>query len=123
MSAKQLAEDGFSIHAGASEQSEILFLKPELVPEGYKSAPSLTGTNFGDLVGIAKGEGWPGYFGAPRLATAAMGALEFTRSSENLNAMALQILNGLDPRKISRWADEQDAEVKYDEAIEKRELD
>jgi creatinine amidohydrolase/Fe(II)-dependent formamide hydrolase-like protein len=101
LSAKQLAEDGFSIHAGASEQSEILFLKPELVPEGYKSAPSLTGTNFGDLVGIAKGEGWPGYFGAPRLATAAMGALEFTRSSENLNAMALQILNGLDPKKIS----------------------
>jgi creatinine amidohydrolase/Fe(II)-dependent formamide hydrolase-like protein len=123
LSARQLAEDGFSIHAGASEQSEILFLKPELVPEGYKSAPSLTGTDFGDLVGIAKGEGWPGYFGAPRLATAAMGALEFTRSSENLNAMALQILNGLDPRKISRWADEQDAEVKYDEAIEKRELD
>lgn len=123
MSAKQLAEDGFSIHAGADEQSEILFLKPELVPESYKSAPSLTGANFAELVGIAKGEGWPGYFGAPRLATAAMGALEFTRSSENLNAMALQILNGLDPRKISRWADKEDAEVKYDEAIEKREMD
>jgi len=123
LSAKQLAEDGYSIHAGAEEQSAILFLRPELVPEGYKSSPSLTGTNFGDLVRIAEGEGWPGYFGAPRLATAAMGALEFRRSSENLNAMALQILNGLDPRKISRWADDQDEEVKYDEAIEKRELE
>lgn len=123
LTAKQLAEDGFSIHAGAEEQSEILYLKPELVPDSYKSAPSLTGTNFAELVGIAKGEGWPGYFGAPRFATAAMGAMEFTRSSENLNATALQILNGLDPRKISRWADQEDAEVKYDEAIEKREME
>ena len=123
LSAKQLAEDGYSIHAGADEQSAILFLKPELVPESYKSAPSLTGTNFAELVGIARAEGWPGYFGAPRLATAAMGALEFTRSSENLNAIALQILSGLDPRKISRWTDKEDADLKYDEAIEKRELD
>jgi hypothetical protein len=46
-------------------------------------------------------------------------------------AMALQILNGLDPRKISRWADEtdppkasgEDAEVKDEKAIEKREMD
>jgi len=123
MSAKELAEDGFSIHAGADEQSEILFLKPELVPESYKLAPSLTGTNFGDLIGIAKSDRWPGYFGAPRLATAALGALEFTRSSENLNAMALQILNGLDPGKFPRWLDEQAADVKYDEVIEKREMD
>jgi hypothetical protein len=56
-----------------------------LLPESHKSAPSLTGANFAELAGIANGEGWPGYSGAPRLATAAMGALEFTRSSENLN--------------------------------------
>jgi hypothetical protein len=37
--------------------------------------------------------------------------------------MALQILNGLDPRKIPRWADKIDAEMNYDKAIEKRELD
>lgn len=123
LSAKQLAEDGFSIHAGADEQSAILFLKPELVPEGYKSAPSLTGTNFGDLVNIAKREGWPGYFGAPRFATAALGAMEFARSSENLNATALKILDGMDPRKIARWADQVGTELKYDEAIEKRESD
>ena len=121
LSAKQLAEDGYSLHAGAEEQSVILFLKPELVPESYKSAPSLTGTNFAELVEIAKREGWPGYFGAPRLATAALGAQEFKRSSDSLNAIALQILDGLDPSKISRWADKEGAELKYDEAIEKRE--
>ena|ERR1700756_785809 len=65
LSGKQLAEEGFSVHAGADEQSQLLFLKPEFVPEGYRSAPSLTGANFADLVRIAKTEGWPGYFGAP----------------------------------------------------------
>jgi hypothetical protein len=37
--------------------------------------------------------------------------------------MALQILNGLDPGKFPRWLDEQAADVKYDEVIEKREMD
>jgi hypothetical protein len=100
LSAKQLAEEGFSVHAGADEQSQLPFLRPEFVPVGHRSAPSLTGANFADLVRIAKAEGWPGYFGAPRLATAAMGAQEFALSSQNVNAMALQILDGLDSRKI-----------------------
>ena len=131
LSAKQLAEEGFSVHAGADEQSQLLFLRPEFVPENYRSAPSLTGANFADLVRMAKGEGWPGYFGAPRLATAALGALEFTRSSENLNATALQILDGLDFRKVPRFVDEMDplnvlgetAELKHEKVIEQRELD
>jgi creatinine amidohydrolase/Fe(II)-dependent formamide hydrolase-like protein len=131
LSAKQLAEEGFSVHAGADEQSQLLFLRPEFVPAGYRSAPSLTGANFADLVRIAKSEGWPGYFGAPRLATAAMGAQEFALSSQNVNAMTLQILDGLDFGKIPRYADEMDpldvvgenAELQHEQAVEKRELD
>jgi creatinine amidohydrolase len=131
LSGKQLVEEGFSVHAGADEQSQLLFLKPEFVPAGYQAAPSLTGANFADLVRIAKAEGWPGYFGAPRLATAAMGAQEFALSSQNVNAMALQILDGLDPKKIPRYTDEMDPlnvvgenkELQHEQAVEKRELD
>jgi creatinine amidohydrolase len=131
LSAKQLAEEGFSVHAGADEQSQLLFLRPEFVPASYQSAPSWTGANFADLVRIAKAEGWPGYFGAPRLATAAMGAREFALSSQNVNAIALQILDGLDSKKIPRYADEMDplnvagenAELQHEHAVEKRELD
>ena len=131
LSAKQLAEEGFSVHAGSDEQSQLLFLRPEFVPAGYRSAPSLTGAKFADLVRIAKAEGWPGYFGAPRLATAAMGAQEFALSSQSINAMALQILDGLDSRKIPRYADEMDplnvvgenAELQHEQAVEKRESD
>jgi len=131
LSTEQLREEGFSVHAGADEQSQLLFLRPEFVPAGYRGAPSLTGANFADLVRIAKAEGWPGYFGAPRLANEAMGAQEFLLSSRKVNAMALQILDGLDSREIPRYADEMDplnvigenVELQHEQAMEKRELD
>jgi creatinine amidohydrolase len=130
-STKEREEEGFTVHAGADEQSEILFLRPEFVPPDYRTAESLTGKNFADLVRIAKVDGWPGYFGAPRLASAAMGAQAFTLSSQKLKETALQILDGLDYRKIPRYADEMDplnvvgekAELEYEQALEKRELD
>ena len=103
-SKKEREEEGFTVHAGADEQSEILFLRPDLVPPAYREAQSLTGNNFGDLVRIAKADGWPGYFGAPRLASAAMGAQAFTLSSQKLNEVAMQILDGLDYSKIPRYA-------------------
>ena len=131
LSPKEREEEGFSVHAGADEQSEILFLRPEFVPPDYRAAESLTGKNFADLVRIAKADGWPGYFGAPRLASAAMGAQAFTLSSQKLKEMALQILDGLEYRKIPRYADEmhplnvvgEKAELEYEQALEKRELD
>jgi creatinine amidohydrolase len=130
-SEKEREEEGFTVHAGADEQSEILFLRPEFVPPAYREAESLTGKNFADLVRIAKVDGWPGYFGAPRLASAAMGAQAFALSSQRLKEMALQILDGLDYRKIPRYADEMDplnvagerAELEYERMLEKRELD
>jgi creatinine amidohydrolase len=131
LSPKEREEEGFSVHAGAGEQSAILFLHPEFVPPDYRAAESLTGRNFADLVRIARVNGWPGYFGAPRLASAAMGAQAFALSSQKLNQMALQILDGLDYRKIPRYADEMDplnvagegAELEYEHMQEKRELD
>ena len=57
--------------------------------------------------------------------------LEFALSSQSVNAMALQILDGLDSRKIPRYADEMDplnvvgenAELQHEQAVEKRESD
>lgn len=130
-SAKEREEEGFTVHAGADEQSQILFLHPEFVPHDYREAKSLTGKNFTDLVRMAKADGWPGYFGAPRLASAAMGAQAFALSSQKVNEVALQILDGLDYKKIPRYADEMDplnvageaAELEYEQAQEKRESD
>ena len=92
------AEEGFTVHAGADETSQLFFLRPDLIAPDFDKAPSLTAHDFADHIRIAKADGWTGYFGAPRLATAAMGAVEFQRSSQNLITVALQILDGLDYR-------------------------
>jgi len=108
LAADARAEEGFTVHAGADEHSQLLFLRPSLVAADVREAPSLTARNFDDHVRIAKADGWPGYFGAPRLVNAAMGGQEFARSSQKLIDLALQVLDGLDPRIIPRYADQMD---------------
>jgi len=125
------AEEGFTVHAGADEHSQILFLRPELVDPAYKKAASFTGKNFDDLYRMGATKGWPGYFGAPRLASAAFGALAFSDQTRLLNGLALKILDGLDYRKIPRFADALDprdaigeaAELDHDRVQEEKELD
>ena len=58
-----------------------------------------------------------------------MGAQEFQKSSQNLINVALQILDGLDPRTIPRYADEIDPldvvgeqqQLDHERAVEQRE--
>ena len=97
------ADDGFTVHAGAEEHSEILFLHPELVASGYKTAPSVTGKNFVDLYTLAEKAGWPGYFGAPRRASAELGRQVLGACSVKLNDVTLRILGGLDYRTLPRF--------------------
>jgi len=91
-----------------------------LIAPDFTSAPSFTAQSFADHVRIARTDGWPGYFGAPRLATAAMGAQEFGKSSQNLTKIALQILGGLDPRTLPKYADEMDP---LDATVEQQQLE
>jgi creatinine amidohydrolase len=122
------AEEGFTVHAGADETSQLFFLRPDLIAPDFDKAPSLTARDFADHIRMAKADGWPGYFGAPRLATAAMGAVEFQRSSQNVIKVALQILDGLDYRSIPRYADEMDPldaageqdQLDYERTVEKK---
>ena len=124
----QRAEDGFTVHAGAGETSQLLFLRPDLVAPDLKSAPPLTGKNFADLVRISKQPGWTGYYGSPRVASAALGAQGFAAQVQKLNETALQILDGADPKKIPRYADEMDpldvageaAALEYERGVAKR---
>lgn len=105
LSAEALAEEGFTVHAGADETSLLYFLKPDLLAPDYLHAVSWTSHSIPELVQNAKKNGWPGYFGAPRLASAAFGAQIFFRKSAKANEIALAILDGADYRKIPRYAD------------------
>ena len=93
------------IHAGFEETSVMLFLRPDLVSPAYGTLPPLTVNNRADQFSIARADGWPGYLGSPRLASAAYGARRQAWRSGLINALALAILDGtLDERDIPRYS-------------------
>jgi creatinine amidohydrolase/Fe(II)-dependent formamide hydrolase-like protein len=102
---EQLREAGFSVHASTGEHSSVLFLRPDLVPDSIRTATSITGRDFADLVQIARQPEWPGYFGAPKYASAAQGADEFRAFTEAAAALALKIIDGFDYRTLKQYAD------------------
>ncbi len=96
-------EDGFTVHAGLEETSALLFYRPTLVGDSYRSAPSHTAANWPDLVRIARADKWPGYFGAPRLATAGRGAVTSMALAKSASEMLLKIVDGLDERQLLHY--------------------
>ena len=98
------AEDGFTVHAGLVEHSIIMALRPDLVPSAIAQARSLSARDFADLRRIAASPGWPGYFGAPRHASAELGRRMIEAENRQYVTLALRILDGLDDRRIPRLA-------------------
>jgi hypothetical protein len=105
LNAEQQREDGFTVHAGAGEHSLILYLRPDLVPATIKRATPVTASSFAELIRLGGAPDWPGYFGSPRLATAARGARAFEACADNVVGTSLKILDGLDHRSLPRYAD------------------
>jgi len=98
------AEDGFTVHGSLNEHSTIMALRPDLVPATVRNAPSITGKDFPDLVRLARMPDWPGYFGAPRYASAAIGRAILGVENPARVAVALRILDGADERTMPRFA-------------------
>jgi creatinine amidohydrolase/Fe(II)-dependent formamide hydrolase-like protein len=87
-------EDGFTVHAGASEHSMLYYLQPRFLKLYSKNAPAVTAANPGQLDVLAKKDGWPGYWGSPRLATVAYGKLVWDAWVQNINEQVIKVLNG-----------------------------
>jgi creatinine amidohydrolase/Fe(II)-dependent formamide hydrolase-like protein len=105
-SAEAAAEDGeFEVHAGMSETSRILFLRPDLVAPGYAKATPHRANSPAEAVAAAKAPQWEGYIGSPRQASAAFGEQELRQRAAAFSAAALSILDGADPRKIPRLSE------------------
>lgn len=129
LSKQELDEEGFTVHSGADETSLLYFLREDLLASDFKTAHSWTAHDIPELLKVAKTPGWPGYFGAPRLATTALGARIFRAKAEKINSEALQILDGLDPRTIPRYVDKiypavapiEEQTLKHERELEKQE--
>ena len=99
----EAAENGMDMHAGRAETSDILFIRPDLVAPGFRTARSLPGKTWDDLVRIAQAPGWPGYFGAPKQATAAEGEARIQQRAKVAAELMWRIVDGADVRDIPRW--------------------
>ncbi len=97
------AENGLDMHGGRAETSDILFIRPDLVAPGHKTARSLPGKNWDELIRVAQAPDWPGYFGAPRQATAMEGQARIQQRSKVAADLMWRIVDGADEREIPRW--------------------
>ena len=117
MTAAQRKEDGVSLHAGADEHSLMLHLQPNLVAPDYSQAPTVTGSTYAESVSAAKLKDWPGYLGAPRIGSAALGRSIWTSFSSTALNTTLEILGGADPAKYPRYLPLMQSNPPYQEWI------
>lgn len=103
MTADEKRADGVSLHAGMDEHSLMLFLRPDLVAPDYRKAPVVSGANYAEDFAVAQQPGWPGYLGAPHLATAAFGQRIWRAFAEAAIATSVEILDGKDPAGYPRY--------------------
>lgn len=103
MTPAEKAADGLSLHAGMDEHSLMLHLRPDLVAPDHRSAPPVAGANYEQAFAVARQPGWPGYLGAPHLATAAFGKRIWESFSAATTKTALEVLDGKDPRSYQRY--------------------
>jgi len=105
LSPEHTLENGMDVHAGEEESSQMLFLRPDLVHADLFDAPAYAASSPEDLIQIAESSGWRGYFGSPRLASAAAGALVVDFRTRQTIDLALRILDGFDWRTLRTRAD------------------
>ena len=103
MTEQQKSDDGVSLHGGADEHSMMLYLAPNLVSPGYRTAPNVSGANYAESFAVAQRPNWPGYIGAPKHASAALGKHIWDGFSAAAVTTTLDILNGTDPTTIPRY--------------------
>ena len=87
-------------HGAMRETSEILFLHPELVNPGFRTATPYRTRDPKHAADIARAENWPGYFGSPSVASAAYGAKYWQHFSSWAVELALKVLDGFDYSQI-----------------------
>ena len=112
-------------HGAMRETSEILFLHPELVNAGYRTAQPYRTRDGKHAVEVASTQNWLGYFGSPATASAAYGAKYWERYSSWSVDLALRILDGFDYLQVQPVEETavSKAALEHDRLVQKRQSD
>jgi creatinine amidohydrolase/Fe(II)-dependent formamide hydrolase-like protein len=102
--AEQRIQDGQPEHATMNETSWILALRPDLVSPDYKTAKPRAGKSIEELAEIASQKDWPGYFGAPALATKQLGEQSYKQWFERSKEFLRMVLAGENYRNLPRYS-------------------
>ena len=95
-SAADLSSFGSDMHAGVSETSAVLAVRPDLVRSNYKTLPTLRADSLKERRNLARKPGWPGYFSAPARANADYGRDIEAWWVEGMTDLILQAVRGED---------------------------
>src|SRR5262245_6065928 len=113
-----LSSFGIDPHAGVSETSGVLAVRPDLVRPGYLSLPAYRVESRAEMVDVASRPGWPGYFSSPARATAAYGRDIEGWWVEGMTGLILQAVRGENLRGRPRWPEALENDPAYGQIIE-----
>jgi creatinine amidohydrolase len=98
-----LSSFGNDPHAGVSETSGLLAIRPDLVRPSYRSLPAYRVETRADMIATASRPDWPGYFSSPAKANAAYGREIEAWWVEGMTNLILQAVRGENLRDRPRW--------------------
>ena len=117
-SAADLASFGADLHAGVSETSAVMAVRPDLVRSTYKTLPALRADTMKERQELVRKPGWPGYFSAPARARADYGRDIEAWWVEGMTDLILQAVRGENLFGRPRWPAPLQNSPEYAEVVE-----
>ena len=117
-SAADLSSFGPDMHAGVSETSAVLAVRPDLVRSNYKTLPTLRAESMKERQDVARKPGWPGYFSAPARANADYGRDIEAWWVEGMTDLILQAVRGEKLFGRPRWPEPLQNSPEYAQLVE-----
>lgn len=109
---------GIDQHAGVSETSDVLAIRPDLVDPTYRSLPNQRVENRTEMIETASRRGWPGYFSSPAKATAAYGQEVEGWWIRGMSKLILEAVRGANLRSRPRWPEQLQTDSAYRQILE-----
>jgi len=113
-----LSSFGQDPHAGVSETSGLLAIRPDLVRTTHRTLPSYRVENRTDMRDVASRSDWPGYFSSPARATVEYGRDVEAWWIDGMTDLILQAVRGENLLRRPRWPDAMQSDPEYGAIIE-----